>query len=108
MDLSPSPRAQALHQRLKAFLQQHVWPEEAAHAAEDARARAAGNPWQASAVIERLKGEARAQGLWNLFLPDCPHAPEGLSNLDYAPLAELMGHVSTSVHPPNNRATTPA
>ena len=93
MDLSPSPRAQALHQRLKAFLQQHVWPEEAAHAAEDARARAAGNPWQASAVIERLKGEARAQGLWNLFLPDCPHAPEGLSNLDYAPLAELMGHV---------------
>src|SRR5690606_33603089 len=93
MDLTPSARAQSLHRQLHAFLQQHVWPNEAAHAGEDARARAAGNPWQASALIESLKAEARAQGLWNLFLPDSPRAPEGLSNLDYAPLCELMGRV---------------
>ncbi|HLT45484.1 MAG TPA: acyl-CoA dehydrogenase family protein [Luteimonas sp.] len=93
MDLTPSARAQSLHRQLHAFLQQHVWPNEAAHAGEDARARAAGNPWQASALTESLKAEARAQGLWNLFLPDSPRAPEGLSNLDYAPLCELMGRV---------------
>lgn len=93
MDLTPSPRAQSLQHRLHEFLQQHVWPREADYAAEQAAARAAGNPWQASALIETLKAEARAQGLWNLFLPDSPRAPEGLSNLDYAPLCELMGHV---------------
>lgn len=91
MDLTPTPRALELHTRLLAFLQDHVWPEETAHAREEASARAAGNPWQPSALIERLKQEAKAQGLWNLFLPNSPHAPEGLTNLDYAPLCELMG-----------------
>jgi len=93
MDLTPSPRAQSLHRRLDEFLRRRVWPREADHAAEDAAARAAGNPWQASALVEELKAEARAEGLWNLFLPDSPRAPEGLSNLDYAPLCELMGRV---------------
>ena len=93
MDLTPSPHALALQQRLLSFLQEHVWPSEAAHLEEEAAARAAGDPWQASGVIERLKAEARAQGLWNLFLPNSPRAPEGLSNLDYAPLCELMGRV---------------
>lgn len=93
MDLTPSPRAVELHRRLHAFLQERVWPMEAAHAAEDAANRAAGNPWQPSEVIEGLKAEARAQGLWNLFLPNSTHAPEGLSNLDYAPLCELMGRM---------------
>ncbi|QNN69087.1 acyl-CoA dehydrogenase family protein [Thermomonas carbonis] len=93
MDLTPSPRALELHRQLHAFLQERVWPMEAAYAKEDAANRAAGNPWQPSAVIEGLKAEARAQGLWNLFLPNSPHAPEGLSNLDYAPLCELMGRM---------------
>ena len=93
MDLTPSPRALELHRQLHAFLQDRVWPMEAAYAKEDAANRAAGNPWQPSAVIEGLKAEARAQGLWNLFLPNSPHAPEGLSNLDYAPLCELMGRM---------------
>jgi len=93
MDLTPSPRAQSLHRQLHAFLERHVWPNEAAYAAEHAGHRAAGDPWQPSAVIESLKAQARAQGLWNLFLPDSPRAPEGLSNLDYAPLCELMGRV---------------
>ena len=96
MNLNPSPRAVDLHRRLQDFLQRRVWPQEAAHAAEEARARAAGDPWQPSAVIEALKQEARAEGLWNLFLPDSAHAPEGLSNLDYAPLCELMGRVHWS------------
>ncbi|TYT27332.1 acyl-CoA dehydrogenase [Luteimonas viscosa] len=96
MDLTPSPHAQALHQRLLDFLQQQVWPCEAEHAAEETSARAAGNPWQASPLVERLKDQARAQGLWNLFLPGSPRAPEGLSNLDYAPLCELMGRVHWS------------
>ena len=93
MDLTPSPRATELHRRLLDFLQDRVWPMQAAYAAEDAANRAAGNPWQSSALIEGLKAEAQAQGLWNLFLPNSAHAPEGLSNLDYAPLCELMGRV---------------
>ena len=93
MDLTSSPRATELHRRLLGFLQERVWPREAEHAAEEAANRAAGNPWQPSEVIETLKDEARAQGLWNLFLPNSAHAPEGLSNLDYAPFCELMGRV---------------
>ena len=93
MDLTPSLRAIELHRRLLDFLQERVWPREAEHTAEEAAYRAAGNHWQHSEVIETLKAEARAQGLWNLFLPNSAHAPEGLSNLDYAPLCELMGRV---------------
>lgn len=93
MDLTPSTRAIELHRQLHAFLEERVWTMEAAHAAEDAANRAAGNPWRPSEVIEGLKAEARAQGLWNLFLPNSAHAPEGLSNLDYAPLCELMGRM---------------
>ena len=96
MDLTPSPRAARLHEQLLAFLQRRVWPNEAAHDEEDRAARAGGNPWQPSALVEGLKQEARAEGLWNLFLPDSPRAPEGLSNLDYAPLCELMGRVHWS------------
>ena len=93
MDLSLSPRGRELERRLRDFLQRRVWPSEAAHADEAARARAAGAPWQPSPLVARLQAEARAEGLWNLFLPDSPSAPEGLSNLDYAPLCELMGRV---------------
>lgn len=96
MDLRPSPRATELHARLLDFLKRRVWPNEAEHAREEAAARAAGDPWQPSALIESLKAEARAEGLWNLFLPDSPRAPEGLSNLGYAPLCELMGRVHWS------------
>src|SRR5690606_42161622 len=96
MDLTPSLQAQALQRRLLSFLQERVWPSEAAHLEEEAAARAAGDPWRSSGVIEGLKAEARAQGLWNLFLPNSPRAPEGLSNLDYAPLCELMGRAPWS------------
>ncbi|MGA1732979.1 MAG: acyl-CoA dehydrogenase family protein, partial [Burkholderiaceae bacterium] len=55
--------------------------------------RAAGNAWIPTKLIEELKPKARAAGVWNLFLPYSPRAPEGLTNLEYAPLCEIMGRV---------------
>jgi acyl-CoA dehydrogenase len=60
---------------------------------EVAANRAKGNAWVPTKIIEELKPKARAAGLWNLFLPRSPRAPEGLSNLEYAPLCEIMGRV---------------
>ncbi|MDP2416902.1 MAG: acyl-CoA dehydrogenase family protein, partial [Hydrogenophaga sp.] len=61
--------------------------------AEIAANRAQGNAWIPTTLIEELKPKARAAGLWNLFLPKSPRAPEGLSNLEYAPMCEIMGRV---------------
>jgi acyl-CoA dehydrogenase len=71
----------------------HVYPQERAFLEEIAANRAAGNPWVPTRLVEELKVKARAAGLWNLFLPRSIRAPEGLSNLDYAPLCEIMGRV---------------
>jgi acyl-CoA dehydrogenase len=76
--------------RLKEFMEEHIYPGEAAFFAEVQANRAAGAPWRATRVMEALKEQARARGLWNLFLPDTRHGP-GLSNLEYAPLAEELG-----------------
>jgi acyl-CoA dehydrogenase len=84
---SLSPRTTELKSRLEAFMAAQVFPAEAevaAHAADPA------TRWSVPPVIERLKAQARADGLWNLFLPDATRGA-GLSNLDYAPLAEVMG-----------------
>ncbi|OON63284.1 acyl-CoA dehydrogenase [Massilia sp. KIM] len=93
MDFAYSDRCQALRSRLLAFMDEHIYPNEAAFNEEVARNGAAGNRWQPLALIERLKPLAREAGLWNLFLPRSTRAPEGLSNLDYAPLCEIMGRV---------------
>src|SRR5579862_1758249 len=90
MDFSHSERVRDLQQRIQAFMDAHVYPAEPRARAELAENRRAGNPWQPSAVMEELKRAARAAGLWNLFLPDS-HYGAGLSNLEYAPLCELMG-----------------
>src|SRR5579862_4919998 len=92
MDFSHSERVRDLQQRIQAFMDAHVYPAEPRARAELAENRRAGNPWQPSAVMEELKRAARAAGLWNLFLPDS-HYGAGLSNLDYAPLCEMMGRV---------------
>jgi acyl-CoA dehydrogenase len=71
----------------------HVYPNERRFFEEIASNRAAGNPWLPTLIIEELKKKARAAGLWNLFLPRSDRAPQGLSNLEYAPLCEVMGRV---------------
>ncbi len=84
---------QALANQLRQFMHAHVLPNEARHHAEVETHRRAGNPWIVSSVVGALKPLAREQGLWNLFLPRSERAAQGLSNLDYAPLAEIMGRV---------------
>jgi acyl-CoA dehydrogenase len=88
MDFSFSPRAQELRETLLAFMDSHVYPAEAVY--ED-QMRAGGDPHAHPPVIEDLKRAARARGLWNLFLPHKTQWTDGLSNTDYAPLAEIMG-----------------
>ncbi|WP_231646490.1 acyl-CoA dehydrogenase family protein [Mycolicibacterium mengxianglii] len=85
MDFAMSAKAQDYHQRLTAFMTEHVIPAEASYDAY--RHEAGPGDFTVPPVIEELKVLAREQGLWNLFLP----AVSGLTNLEYAPLAELTG-----------------
>ena len=95
MDFSYSPKTQALRERLLAFMDAHIYLNEA-RAHEELQANtAAGRRWTPLQTIEQLKPKARAQGLWNLFLPDSLLGA-GLSNQEYAPLAEIMGRVPWS------------
>ena len=82
-----SDRARALRGQLLEFMNEHFYPNEAALLAEIDE----GDRWQPIALLESLKEKARAQGLWNLFLPES-ELGAGLTNLDYAPLCEIMGH----------------
>ncbi|TNY36915.1 acyl-CoA dehydrogenase family protein [Thermomonospora catenispora] len=91
MDFELSPKAQEYSEKLQEFMTEHVYPAEPVYAAQRAEFIAAGNPNGTPAIIEELKAEARERGLWNLFLPDV----SGLSNIDYATLAEITGR---SVH----------
>src|SRR5438067_7963602 len=94
MDFEYSDRCKELQQRLLAFMDEHIYPNEKAFKEEVEANGAKGNRWVPTQLIERLKPIARQQGLWNLFLPRSERAPEGLSNLDYAPLCEIMGRVA--------------
>jgi acyl-CoA dehydrogenase len=85
--MSLSPRAEELRSSLLRFMDECVYPAEAPY--EDALARQA-NRYEVPALLEDLKREARARGLWNLFLPESGHGA-GLANADYAPLCEIMG-----------------
>ena len=92
MDFSHSPKAEELLERLQAFMEEHIYPNEKTYKEEQA---AMADRWQPVPVVERLKPAARAAGLWNLFLPHSERGA-GLSNVDYAPLAEVMGRVMWS------------
>ncbi|MDT9001962.1 acyl-CoA dehydrogenase family protein [Paucibacter sp. APW11] len=94
MDFDYSPKVQAMRERLLAFFDQHIYPNERRFHEEVEANRRAGNAWIPTRLVEELKPLARAAGLWNLFLPQSSRAPEGLSNLEYAPLCEIMGRVS--------------
>jgi len=93
MNFDHSDTVKSLQARLLAFMQAHVYPNEARFYREVAENRAKGNAWVPTQLIEELKPKAQAAGLWNLFLPRSPRAPTGLSNLEYAPLCEIMGRV---------------
>ena len=93
MHFDYTPKVKDMQARLLAFMNEHVYPNEGRFFEEIAANRAKGNAWLPTTLIEELKPKARAAGLWNLFLPQSPRAPEGLSNLEYAPLCEIMGRV---------------
>ena len=89
MDFGYSPKSEQWRLRLLDFFDEHIYPHERTHAEQLA---AAADRWQPVPIIEELKAKARAAGLWNLFLPARDRGA-GLTNLEYAPLAEMMGRV---------------
>ena len=90
MDFSHSEKVRDLQERITQFMDDHVYPAEALYHKELEENRRAGNPWQVTKVLEDLKKKAKAADLWNLFLPHSEHGA-GLTNLEYAPLCEIMG-----------------
>jgi acyl-CoA dehydrogenase len=86
MNFDYSEKVQALRKKLAAFLDEHIYPNEKIYFEQIRQ----GDRWQPTAIVEELKPKARAAGLWNLFLPESEYGA-GLSNLEYAPLCELMG-----------------
>ena len=99
MDFAYSKKVEDLRSRLLGFMDEHIYPNEPIFYAEIAQNRKAGNAWIPTRIIEELKPKALSAGLWNLFLPRSKRAPEGLSNLEYAPLCEIMGrsHIAPEV-----------
>jgi acyl-CoA dehydrogenase len=108
MDFSPSPRAADLTQRVRDFIATEIEPAEEDYHRDLAQLRRHGDPWTPLPVLKQLQDKARAQGLWNLFLPK-EHAGkyaarfgtdggEGLTNVDYAPIAELTGRSFIAPH----------
>ena len=101
MDFDYSPKTKELQGRLQAFMDDYIYPAEGAYHAEIAANTAAGKRWTPLQTIENLKPKAQAAGLWNLFLPVDSAAASGytgagLTNQEYAPLAEIMGRVMWS------------
>jgi acyl-CoA dehydrogenase len=90
MNFSYSDKVRDLQERINVFMDRYIYPAESAYHAEVNRNRHWGNPWQATQVVEDLKAKARSERLWNLFLPDSDQGA-GLTNLEYAPLCEIMG-----------------
>jgi alkylation response protein AidB-like acyl-CoA dehydrogenase len=95
MDFDYSPRQKEWMARLAQFMDRHVYPAEPVYAAQMDEATGRGNRWIVVPVVEELKARAKGEGLWNLFMPDTRWGA-GLNNLDYAPLAEMMGRVRFS------------
>ena len=92
MDFEYSAKTKELQKKLRAFMDEHIYPNEPKYYAHVHGPKR----WEPVPIIEELKPLARKAGLWNLFLPHSKRAPEGLSNLEYAPLCEIMGRTSWS------------
>jgi acyl-CoA dehydrogenase len=86
MQFEHSAKVQELQKRVSAFMDEHIYPHESLWQEQISQ----GDRWQPVEIVELLKPKARAAGLWNLFLPDREHGA-GLTNLEYAPLCEIMG-----------------
>ena len=93
MNFDYTDKVKDMQARLLAFMDTHIYPNEKRFFAEIAENRAKGNAWIPTKIVEELKPLARKAGLWNLFLPHSKRAPQGLTNLEYAPLCEIMGRV---------------
>ena len=92
MNLEQTDRVKDLIVQVSKFMDDHIWPAEETYASQMDSFREEGNPWRVPPVIEELKTKAKAQGLWNFFLPESQNG-FGLTNLEYAPLAEIMGQI---------------
>ena len=92
MNLEQTDRVKDLIVQVSKFMNDHIWPAEEIYASQMDSFREEGNPWRVPPVIEELKIKAKAQGLWNFFLPESQNG-FGLTNLEYAPLAEIMGQI---------------
>ena len=90
MDFAYSEKVKGLRKQLNDFMQRFIYPNEQTYQEQIA---ASGNPHHHAEIVDELKVKARAEGLWNLFLPDEEYGA-GLTNLEYAPLAEIMGRVA--------------
>jgi acyl-CoA dehydrogenase len=92
MDFAYSDKVQQLRSRVQTFMERYIYPNQQTYREQIA---ASGNPHHHAEILDELKPKARAEGLWNLFLPDEEYGA-GLTNLEYAPLAEIMGRVGWS------------
>ena len=92
MNLEQSERVKELILQVSKFMDEHIWPAEEVYASQMDAFREEGNPWRVPPILEELKSKAKAQGLWNFFLPESQNG-FGLTNLEYAPLAEILGKV---------------
>jgi len=95
VDFEYSPKVKALQERVQAFMEAHVYPNEQTY-----EEQLVGNRWSQPPIMEELKQKAKAEGLWNLFLPESEHGA-GLTNLEYAPLCEIMGRSGIGPEPFN-------
>ena len=93
----PTPRVEELKQRIAAFMEEHVYPAEELY---ERQLNELPSRWDVPPLMEELKAKAKALGLWNLFLPK-HEFPEGLTNLEYAPLCEIMGRSPIGSEPFN-------
>ncbi len=89
MDFAYSEKVNDLRKRVSAFMDEYIYPNESTYREQIEKS---GNPHHHAEIVDELKAKARAEGLWNLFLPDNEHGA-GLTNLEYAPLAEIMGRI---------------
>jgi acyl-CoA dehydrogenase len=94
MQFEYSDKIKNMQERLLAFMDEHIYPNEARFFQEIEENRAKGNAWIPTKIVEELKPLAQKAGFWNLFLPKSTRAPQGLSNLEYAPMCEIMGRVA--------------